>query len=1018
MTDFENTSLNQISLISQNPFRVLGVYANTPKKELVRNVNKIKAFLEVGKSISYPLDNIANLEECSRTKTKFEKAQKAIERSSDAIKAAMFWFFNETPIDKIAFNHVKAGDLEKAISIWSKVENISSLQNRFICYLILNRWKEAAITSDCLFAKYPKEFCAAIDETLEFTSEELINTLFECISDSNQELLMQFYDSFSVYDEDLGYDYVEFETSELWKKSLYTYITKPIIKDLQAKVAKVRAIPHENAQERKKGAILLLEDSKLHFVQLLGEDSPEYVSIATKVVSAALQCIIDYYNHSTDPDDVAKEAKKLAESALFLAPKGTVIRQRCEDNLKTLNKICSELPPKEVSYYHKLLKKRIDAYSNEAATIENANQFILDCAPYLMSIRKVLGANDRYYLRISTRVADDALSDIISSYNEQSDSLFPKLKSATSYSKSHIVEQIKAFIKDALIGAYRIKALDLDEEFRERRLNSNYEVIFKQAKETRAISLLPDDALSEWARMTYTMSDSEVESSLLLYKLDRRNEDQIANGVKCTSDCERYLRIFPGGKYTKEIQSKIEQFAYNECKSFEELEKFKKAYPKSTFNINAKFEEIKFSSCKTIDDYRAYLSAYPSGKFVDDAHAKIDDLSFKACKSQDDYQRYVSSFPAGAHRSEAERKIEDFIFKKCKTLSDYEGYVAKYPHGVYLTRAKSCIDEEKLWQQCQTKGSWKLYKEYLSKHPRGKYASEARPKAKSPGERFKEWSSNNGCLLTIIIVAIIAFGIAAITNGVAGIGYVLAGIAFLSFCVAGGKGDVGCAPRLIALGVAAVAGFLAYVIIPYGEQLEKDKKASSALEELSDNPTIKEYQTFFRDHSNSVDSQKLTELLEKYYQTSLDSCYASISEYSEEGFKGISGLGYLKNFIKYCGDDDYKTRAESKISTLVDSLYSVAKKTNTYDGWEKYQQAVPSDEYRDSEDKKQAKDSRWATEANAWSTAQEMNTIYGYEQYLSLFPHGAHKAAADKKLIDLQVESTFAGSHGALPAMD
>lgn len=45
-----------MNLLSHNPYRVLGVMANAPVKERVANQAKIKAFLKVGKPISFPLD--------------------------------------------------------------------------------------------------------------------------------------------------------------------------------------------------------------------------------------------------------------------------------------------------------------------------------------------------------------------------------------------------------------------------------------------------------------------------------------------------------------------------------------------------------------------------------------------------------------------------------------------------------------------------------------------------------------------------------------------------------------------------------------------------------------------------------------------------------------------------------------------------------------------------------------------------------------------------------------------------
>ena len=102
----------------------------------------------------------------------------------------------------------------------------------------------------------------------------------------------------------------------------------------------------------------------------------------------------------------------------------------------------------------------------------------------------------------------------------------------------------------------------------------------------------------------------------------------------------------------------------------------------------------------------------------------------------------------------------------------------------------------------------------------------------------------------------------------------------------------------------------------------------------------------------------------------------------------------------------------------MDSLYHEADLQNTYTGWEEYQNAVPSDDYKDSDERKDAVDTRWSNESNAWATAQSLNNIAGYERYLSLFPNGKHRSAADKKVIDMTVASTFAGEHGSLPEMD
>ena len=45
-----------IKEIAYNPYRILGVYSNSPIRDVVKNENKINAYLKVRKDISFPLD--------------------------------------------------------------------------------------------------------------------------------------------------------------------------------------------------------------------------------------------------------------------------------------------------------------------------------------------------------------------------------------------------------------------------------------------------------------------------------------------------------------------------------------------------------------------------------------------------------------------------------------------------------------------------------------------------------------------------------------------------------------------------------------------------------------------------------------------------------------------------------------------------------------------------------------------------------------------------------------------------
>ena len=125
-----------LKAIISNPYRILGVYANSPKKEQIANKGKMQAFLRIGRTTNFPLDLRGVLPAVVRTQETVDLADSQLALPADQVKHAQFWFVNITPIDGIAFNHLLRGDLDSAISLWQKQTTASSLQNLFVCYLI------------------------------------------------------------------------------------------------------------------------------------------------------------------------------------------------------------------------------------------------------------------------------------------------------------------------------------------------------------------------------------------------------------------------------------------------------------------------------------------------------------------------------------------------------------------------------------------------------------------------------------------------------------------------------------------------------------------------------------------------------------------------------------------------------------------------------------------------------------------------------------------------------------------
>ena len=62
----------RMNVLKNNPYRLLGVYTNSPTKERLANHNRMKAFLKVGKSVFFSLDLPQYLQPINRTDTLFD----------------------------------------------------------------------------------------------------------------------------------------------------------------------------------------------------------------------------------------------------------------------------------------------------------------------------------------------------------------------------------------------------------------------------------------------------------------------------------------------------------------------------------------------------------------------------------------------------------------------------------------------------------------------------------------------------------------------------------------------------------------------------------------------------------------------------------------------------------------------------------------------------------------------------------------------------------------------------------
>ena len=179
--------------IYNNPFRILGVYANASIKDIKANEAKAKAFLNVGREVTYPCDFNQLLLPIQRTAEMMASANSQLTLPNEKIKHALFWFVKVTPLDEIAFNHLVNGHSEQTMGIWKKKECFSSLLNTSTQALAQGHVLKAVDTMMTLLESdtYRQDLIKSVtDETFQISGEELVHAyLDKLIPDSIYPLL-------------------------------------------------------------------------------------------------------------------------------------------------------------------------------------------------------------------------------------------------------------------------------------------------------------------------------------------------------------------------------------------------------------------------------------------------------------------------------------------------------------------------------------------------------------------------------------------------------------------------------------------------------------------------------------------------------------------------------------------------------------------------------------------------------------------------------------------------------------
>ena len=438
-----------MNILRNNPYRLLGVYSNSPTKERLANHNRMKAFLKVGKPVSFPLDLSQYLSAIKRTEASVMDAEAQLTLPKDQLLYAQFWFVKATHLDEVAFNHLFAGEIDKAEEIWQKKDTASSLQNRIVCALMHEDYRSAITCAESLYGNplYSNQFVSAILGT-----------------DGNADIGSLAFRFLDVLCDEVGANQLlPFIDDDAWKSHVEEKAVKPLVDNIQDAIAIAKKSKEKGAEARLNAGEALRENTKSAFQQLRGFLSAtdlQYQMIADKLGLEILQCGIDYFNGSDEPEAAHKamDLQKYAQSIVV----GQMAKDRCEENVDILQKIIEALPPSEVLAEDCAIKEELRKYCKLPDEICYAVTLLNKTKPHLQAIKNKLGSNNKYYLKISTQIVSNALHNLIEEVNAAQ-------KQATSETKKALREAWKT----TLI----MDTFDMEQDFKNNRYASNRSVL-------------------------------------------------------------------------------------------------------------------------------------------------------------------------------------------------------------------------------------------------------------------------------------------------------------------------------------------------------------------------------------------------------------------------------------------------------------------------------------------------------------------------------------------------------------
>lgn len=675
-------------MITQNPYRLLGVFANDSLRVRTANIAKMRAFFQISKSVSFCTDIEELLGTVNRTSSVVNQANDELFDDNKKVKYALFWFHRSDIINEATVPQLNGASIKKFVA--QDTSSYSDFINNAVLCLIEEDY-ECASKNYCKFIEcdsFISIFCEQIGLTRDEIDNKsviriLITTLFE--------------------------NYPKIEWWTLFSK----YMSNRSIQEYVMGIFESLAIGHINkcisfcidANASDKGLTLAhnLKRETISDVRLLcqlekdGHLSAESQLALDKLAEELLSRVMGYYESEKMLNEQSVYPTLQMVDYVKSLAHGSGIVDKVTKYKALLQKDIDELPPASIQSEVFAIKQHISDFCSKSDDIKWSLQLVADCVPSLMNIKSTLSVKSKHYIAISTKIADNAIYnlDVTIEHINDRDMTF--------------VAKERTLLRQAWQLLMDLSVLNLDADFVSNKLNDRKE-----------------DVQNLMIRENVEFNDIHANISLM-------TEEDIYNECKDYKSLMEFVKKYPASKYVDNALlriRKIENDDFPKVLSVSALFAYKRKYPNSnkdgqvrqalydlllkdkygTLNdyqtllhlyaynppiqraeIYKRIDFLKYSQCRTLLDYQQFVNNNPNSRYINDAMAKMEDFLYEDAVRSKNYEVYLDKYPNGVHANELREKSEFDSYNSCKTKRDYEKYVQKFPNGRYTVLAKNTI---------------------------------------------------------------------------------------------------------------------------------------------------------------------------------------------------------------------------------------------------------------------------------------------------------------------------------------